>query len=90
MLQRGVRILGLCSNAVVPSVPLKVVLAVLLGGNVLDSNMTMSGRPPGPRMPCGWGCGAQLTARLMRGHFTDCSNRPGEFGHKAPVAPKRA
>ncbi len=22
----------------------------------------LSGRPPGPRMPCGWGCGAQLTA----------------------------
>ena len=30
MLQRGVRILGLCSNAVVPSVPLRGVLAVLL------------------------------------------------------------
>jgi hypothetical protein len=46
-------------------------------------------------MPCGWGCGAQLTARLMRGHFTDCSNRPGEFGHnplwtrKEPKDPKK-
>ena len=60
------------------------------GGNVLNSNRKMGGRPPGPRMPCGWGCGAQLTARLMRGHFTDCSNRPGEFGHKAPGDPKRA
>ena len=54
------------------------------GGNVLNSNMTMSGRPPGPRMPCGWGCGAQLTARLMRGHFTDCSNWPGEFRSQGP------
>ena len=30
MLQRGVRILGLCSNAVVPSLSLRGVLAVLL------------------------------------------------------------
>ena len=60
------------------------------GSNVLNSNRKMGGRPPGPRMPCGWGCGAQLTAQLMRGHFTDCSNRPGEFGHKAPVDLKRA
>jgi hypothetical protein len=59
------------------------------GGKVLDPNMKRGGRPPGPRMPCGWGCGAELTARLMRGHFTECSNRPGEFGHKVPADPKR-
>lgn len=34
------------------------------------------GRPPGITMPCGWGCGAHLTARQMRGHFTGCANRP--------------
>jgi hypothetical protein len=25
-----------------------------------NSNMKVGGRPPGRRMPCGWGCGAQL------------------------------
>jgi hypothetical protein len=28
-----------------------------------------SGRPPGPKMPCGWKCGAKLTAAEMHGHF---------------------
>ena len=28
-----------------------------------------SGRPPGPKMPCGWKCGAQLTAAEMHGRF---------------------
>jgi hypothetical protein len=28
-----------------------------------------SGRPPGPKMPCGWKCGAQLTAAAMHGRF---------------------
>jgi hypothetical protein len=32
--------------------------------------------PPGPRMPCGWGCGAKLTNGQMRRHFTDCPRRP--------------
>jgi hypothetical protein len=27
-------------------------------------------------MPCGWHCGAQLSAREMRRHFTECSCRP--------------
>jgi len=27
------------------------------------------GRPRGPRMPCGWHCGAKLTASEMRRHF---------------------
>lgn len=33
-------------------------------------------RPPGVRMPCGWGCGANLTAREIRTHFTICPKRP--------------
>jgi len=36
----------------------------------------ITGRPPGPRMACGWGCGAQLTASEMRGHFARCAKRP--------------
>ncbi len=34
------------------------------------------GRPRGATMPCGWGCGAVLTAREMREHFTDCPKKP--------------
>jgi hypothetical protein len=34
------------------------------------------GRPAGPRMPCGWGCGGWLTSHVMRAHFTRCPNRP--------------
>ncbi len=34
------------------------------------------GRPRGVEMPCGWGCGAKLTAREMREHFTTCKRRP--------------
>src|SRR5580658_2832534 len=34
------------------------------------------GRPAGPRMKCGWGCGEQLTGRNMRVHFTICAMRP--------------
>lgn len=30
------------------------------------------GRPPGPRMPCDWGCRAKLTASAMRTHLTVC------------------
>lgn len=33
-------------------------------------------------MLCSWGCGAELTARTIRGHFTTCPNR----GH--PVLPQ--
>jgi len=36
------------------------------------------GRPKGVRMPCGWGCGANLTASEIRGHFTGCARRPKE------------
>lgn len=39
-----------------------------------------AGRPTGPTMPCGWKCGAHLTATAMREHFTSCENRPrGRF-----------
>src|SRR5580692_432547 len=31
----------------------------------------------GPRMKCGWGCGAQFTGRNMRAHFTLRPKRPG-------------
>jgi hypothetical protein len=34
------------------------------------------GRRAGVRMPCGWSCGASLTARQMRKHFAHCPNRP--------------
>ena len=37
--------------------------------------INLSGGPPGPRMPCGWGCGAKLTTSQMRRHFTDCPRR---------------
>jgi hypothetical protein len=33
-------------------------------------------RPRTLRMKCGWGCGAQLTGRNMRAHFTTCPKRP--------------
>jgi hypothetical protein len=34
------------------------------------------GRQPGPKMPCGWGCGGAYSAREIRGHFTICPKRP--------------
>lgn len=34
------------------------------------------GRPQGPRMPCGWGCGDSFTATQLRPHFTVCPKRP--------------
>jgi hypothetical protein len=42
----------------------------------LDPTSNLVGRPRGPQMPCGWGCGAKLTEHQMRCHFTDCPNRP--------------
>jgi hypothetical protein len=49
------------------------------------------GRSPGPRMPCGWGCGAKLTNGEMRRHFTDCPRRPTVLGtmRKLPRKPNR-
>ncbi len=34
----------------------------------------------GRRIPCGWRCGAELTASQMRTHFTRCSRRPKDRG----------
>ena len=34
------------------------------------------GRPPGPSMRCGWGCGTLVTATQSRTHFHHCPNRP--------------
>ena len=47
-----------------------------LVNKVLGRSKVKRGRPPGPRMLCGWGCGAKLTASQIRGHFTKCSRRP--------------
>ncbi len=41
-----------------------------------DPTFNLIGRPRGPQMPCGWGCGAKLTGIQMRAHFTICPNRP--------------
>jgi hypothetical protein len=46
------------------------------------------GRPPGKKMPCGWGCGAELTASEIRGHFTSCPLRGG--GEIAKIGSKEA
>lgn len=40
------------------------------------------GRPNGPLMPCGWRCGAKLTAREMRLHFVSCPRKPGQKREK--------
>ncbi len=40
------------------------------------ANKHAGGRPQGVTMPCGWGCGAHLTARMMREHFTSCPAKP--------------
>src|SRR5580658_9235787 len=45
-----------------------------------DPTFNLIGRPRGPRMKCGWGCGAQLTGRTMRAHFTICAKRPAPSG----------
>jgi hypothetical protein len=34
------------------------------------------GRPRGVEMPCGWGCGAHLSAGEIRDHFKNCPKRP--------------
>ena len=41
-----------------------------------DPTFNLIGCPRGPRVRCGWGCGAQLTASRMRLHFTVCPKRP--------------
>ena len=42
----------------------------------LDPTANLLGRPRGPRMPCGWNCGARLTAGELRKHFAGCPLRP--------------
>ena len=42
------------------------------------------GRPRGPLMPCGWGCGANLTAVEIRDHFSHCPSRPDRQSTSAP------
>ena len=44
--------------------------------SVANTNANRGGRPAGPRMPCGWGCGATLASTDMRTHFTECPKRP--------------
>jgi len=58
---------------------------LILGRHIL------MGRQPGPRMPCGWGCGAKLTNGQMRKHFTDCPRRPTvlQTMRKLPAKPNR-
>src|SRR6202041_1151174 len=38
------------------------------------------GRPPGPRMLCGWRHDDEITASRMRAHFTACAE-PGRTGN---------
>ncbi len=40
-------------------------------------NAPGAGRPFGPSMPCGWGCGKAMRAGEIRAHFRDCPKRPG-------------
>lgn len=47
----------------------------------------IGGRPRGKEMPCGWQCGALLTASEMRGHFTTCPNRDQIIPVPQPPAP---
>jgi len=42
----------------------------------LRGSLILNGRPPGPKMLCGWRCGAWLSAHQMRAHFTICPKRP--------------
>ncbi len=48
------------------------------------------GRPRGPQMACGWGCGACLTEHQMRTHFTICPKRPAISDHVRRASPHRA
>jgi hypothetical protein len=34
-----------------------------------DPTFNLTGRPRGPRMKCGWGCGTALSGHQMRAHF---------------------
>jgi hypothetical protein len=51
-----------------------------------DPTFNLIGRPQGPRMKCGWGCGGKLTGRDMRAHFTICPKRPaGSHGRSSKI-----
>ena len=55
-----------------------------------DPTFNLMGRPRGPRMACGWGCGAELTGHKMRGHFTICPKRlsiPDQVDQFSPLVP---
>ncbi len=50
-----------------------------VGTGLLNENGGGGGpisRDSGVLMPCGWECGAKLSASGMRVHFTECPNRP--------------
>jgi hypothetical protein len=51
--------------------------------------INLIGRSPGPRMRCGWECGAKLTTSEMRGHFTKCSMRPKILESIRPLVDSR-
>src|ERR1051326_8522191 len=50
--------------------------------------VNLIGRSPGPRMACGWQCGASVTASEMRSHFTDCPSRPTAYATNSPSPTK--
>jgi hypothetical protein len=49
------------------------------GKGYCPSKPNRGGRPPWPRMPCGWHCGKQLTATEIWRHFGRCPQRPRVF-----------
>ena len=76
--------------------PATVVVHIYTGIGVTKETVKRVGRPPGPRMLCGWRCGAQLACSEMRKHFTACSRRPkrpmdetGSAGAAQPVTNRR-
>jgi hypothetical protein len=57
----------LVTDGIIPPEDLEKMLLVMFN---------LIGRPRGPRMLCGWRCGALLTEHEMRAHFTVCPKRP--------------
>jgi hypothetical protein len=51
-------------------------------------NAPGAGRPAGPTMPCGWGCGKLMRAGEIRAHFRDCPKRPGRPAKATPTGPR--
>ena len=56
---------------------------------VYPKAINLVGRSPGPRMLCGWGCGARLTNGEMRRHFTDCPQAAHGAGSDAEATSRR-